>query len=194
MADAIKVDQLNKSIYLIMLSLLPHLLIYLCKLFNCCVIEQAALLSTQKGPYKFRRGRPRRRRYRPPPRPRHFNRVVSRNNCQRDLNLRPLVCPSAGIATDLTSWWPRLFHSNGLLGSRSHTRQSTTRVCALTSSSRLLRPSAYRARFDTDSFRIGVDNHASRCMANNPSFFREPPPRSYQSNGGGNKRRVSYHF
>ena len=26
-------------------------------------------------------------------------------------------------------------------------------------------------RFDTDSFNIGVDTLASKCMANNPSFF-----------------------
>ena len=29
----------------------------------------------------------------------------------------------------------------------------------------------WSCRFDTDSFKIGVDNFASRCMANNKAYF-----------------------
>jgi len=49
-------------------------------------------------------------------------------------------------------------------------------------------------RFDSDSFSIGIDNHASRCMANAPHLFplRGSPPHQQCRGGKWDRQRVSY--
>ena len=168
MAEALSINQFDIHAYLILLNLLPIIVVKLCAYFADCVTDSAHYFEPEKvrPEIKFKRVRRRYRHYQRP-RKRHFHRTVSLNNCQRELNLRPIRV-STGVATDTTSWWPRWFST--VSQGTSPLQHPPVRVCAMTSSSRLARP-RLEARFDTDSFKIGVDNHASRCMANSPSFF-----------------------
>ena len=54
-----------------------------------------------------------------------------------------------------------------------HTMDTLLRLhpCAFRCTASNQRSGATRCRFDTDSFKIGVDNHASRCMSNNLAHF-----------------------
>ena len=90
---------------------------------------------------------------------------------------------TAGVATDDTSWWPRIFRATTWPTVKPTTRReppSNSRqgqhmpihFHALRSSMKAAH-GAKHCRFDTDSFKIGVDNHASRCMSNNRAHFED---------------------
>ena len=197
MAEALQIDQFNIHAYLIFLHLLPILITKLCRVFirsqrdrNLRRWREAArkeklLTSYLRGPHNQHR------RKRPPP---GRSRTPVRNRTHW-----------AGVATDDTSWWPRLLKTTvkptstpsvysmawptmkptSLRNSRIKARliaqddisfPRTMRCCAMHSATHHGTLGAKHCRFDTDSFKIGVDNHASRCMTNDIRHFERFKP------------------
>ena len=179
MAEAINIERCNIHLYLTFLHLFPLLI----KCLMCGFIRSKykrdfervkQRLQREQALKNYLRGPSKHRCRHPPPR---FK--------DRHSTIGPLT---TGVANNPTSWWPRFLH-----GALNPTNKPTTgnprkhmpiHFHALRSSTTHTR-GAKHCRFDTDSFRIGIDNHASRCMSNNRAHFeRFRPSRSNATVGG----------
>ena len=205
MAEALQIDQFNIHAYLIFLHLLPILITKLSRDFiryqrdrNLRRWREAARKEKLLNAY-LRAPCGRHRHKRPPP--------------LRNHTPLPKRTHWTGVATDDTSWWPRFFKTTmkptsdpsvysmawptkrptslrkskikaRLIAADDISFPRTIRCCAMHSAAHGP-PGAKHCRFDTDSFKIGVDNHASRCMTNDIRHFEHfRPLRTNKTVGG----------
>ncbi len=171
MAEAINIERCNIHFYLTFLHLFPLLIKCLMRGFIQSKYKRdfervKKQLQREQALKNYLRGPSKRRRRYPPPKFKEHHPTMG--------------TLTTGVANDPRSWWPRFLRgavhpTNKPTSSGKPSKHMPILFHALRSST----PHPHRAKrchFDTDSFKIGIDNHASRCMSNNRAHFEHFRP------------------